>query len=274
MIYPLSVTSPDRPRIRHPWRLLAVLAIAGIAVSAVVVARPWVPAPVTIAAGPEAAVSAPVPLQLPEHPRVLVFGDSWTWGAAADVPTDGYAYLIGRDLGWKTTVDGVRGSGYLKQGFIEPGVNGGTFGERIAHLDPGLDPDLVIIEGSINDRREPAAGYRGAVVKAWDALAKLYPRAAFVVMGPAPQILPVEATTARIDRDLSSLAAARGWWYVSPIEEHWITRQNWPWVIDAAANNHPSTRGHAYLAERLTEALQTMGESKVIADAPHDDIAP
>jgi lysophospholipase L1-like esterase len=268
------MSSADRTRIRHPWRLLAALAVAGVAVCAVAISRPWTPAPVTVAAGSDAAVSAPAPLALPEHPHVLVFGDSWTWGAAADVPTDGYAYLIGRELGWETKVDGVRGSGYLKHGFIEPGVDGGTFGQRIAHLDPDLNPDLVIVEGSINDRREPAAGYRPAVKAAWNALAKLYPRAEFVIMGPAPQILPVEPATARIDRDLAALAGQRGWWYVSPIEQHWITTKNWPWVIDAAANNHPSTAGHRYLAEKLTEALQTMGESKVIADAPHDDLAP
>ncbi|WP_292878278.1 SGNH/GDSL hydrolase family protein [Microbacterium sp.] len=270
------MTSPDRPRIRHPWRLLAALAVAGVAVAAVAIGRPWTPAPVVAAADGRqpVAAAAPAPLHLPEHPHVLVFGDSWTWGAAADLPTDGYAYLIGRDLGWETTVDGVRGSGYLKRGFLEPGVDGGTFGERIARLDPDLDPDLVIIEGSINDRRAPEAGYRGAVTRAWNALAALYPKASFVVMGPAPQILPVESGTARIDRDLSALAAHRGWWYVSPVEQHWITTRNWSWVIDAAANNHPSTRGHEYLAEKLTEALQSMGDRKVIADAPHTDLEP
>jgi lysophospholipase L1-like esterase len=265
------VTSPDRLRLRHPWRILLALAVAGAAVVGVAVWRPWVSAPVTVAAAKGAAVVAPAPLHLPEHPKVLIFGDSWTWGAAADVPTDGYAYLIGKDLDWDTTVDGVRGSGYLKHGFVAPGIDGGTFGQRIAKLDPDLKPDLVIVEGSINDRREPAAGYPSAVTAAWDALAKLYPEASFVIMGPAPQILPVEPATARIDRDLAALAGERGWWYVSPIEQHWITRTNWSWVIDHAANDHPSTRGHEYLAERLAEALQTMGESKVIADAPHDD---
>ncbi len=214
------------------------------------------------------AVIAPAALALPEQPRVLVFGDSWTYGSAASLPTLGYAYVLGQRLDWQATVDGVRGSGYLK-----PGLDGGSYGERIAALDPALDPDLVIVEGSINDRRLPATGYRDAVTAAWDALAALYPEASIVILGPAPQVLPVEETTARIDADLADLAAARGWWYISPIADEWITTDNYAQVIDSGiGRDHPSTNGHAYLASRVAEALATMSESTgVVADAPHDE---
>ncbi|MFX3691204.1 hypothetical protein ACJBQV_10375, partial [Streptococcus suis] len=76
-------------------------------------------------------------------------------------PTLGFAYRLADELGWQTIVDGVRGSGYLK-----PGIDGPSYGERIAALDPGIDPDLVIIEGSINDRRLYPSGYRDAVTAA------------------------------------------------------------------------------------------------------------
>src|SRR5690606_17419052 len=211
---------------RRTRRLRAALAALGaLAVVAGLVLgawRPWAPLVETApaaAAGPEAA--APAPLVLPEHPRVLVFGDSWTYGSAATVPTDGYAYLLAGLLDGETIVRGVRGSGYLKAG-----VDGPAYGERIAALDPALDPDLVIVQGSINDRREPAEGYAAAVNAAWDALAALYPEAQIVVLGPAPHELPVGAATARIDRDLASLAAQRGWWYISPVQENWITEVN------------------------------------------------
>jgi hypothetical protein len=36
-------------------------------------------------------------------------------------------------------------------------------------------------------------------------------------------VLPVEAATARIDRDLRAAAAARDWWYISPLADDWIT---------------------------------------------------
>ena len=180
------------------------------------------------------AAAAPAPLALPDQPRVLIFGDSWVYGSAAIVPTLGFAYRIGESEGWDTVIDGVRGSGYLK-----PGLDGGTYGERIGALDPALDPDLVIVEGSINDRRLPAAGYREAVTAVWDALQALYPEARIVILGPAPQVLPVEAATARIDADLAELAAARGWWYISPIAEDWITPANYPEMIDTGRRPRP-----------------------------------
>ena len=209
-----AASAPARPRrVRRFWPL-AIAALAIAAVCALAAVRPWAGAPGAVVAEAQDAapsVIAPIALALPDEPRVLIFGDSWTYGSAAALPTLGYAYVVGERLGWQTTVDGVRGSGYLK-----PGLDGGAYGERIAALDPALDPDLIIIEGSINDRRLPATGYREAVTAAWDSLAALYPSASIVVLGPAPQVLPVEEATARIDADLSALAAARGWWYISP----------------------------------------------------------
>ncbi|SFS00105.1 Lysophospholipase L1 [Microbacterium sp. cf046] len=273
MTTPNTASATRSSRARRARRLwpFAVAALAIAAVCAVAALRPWAPEPSAVVATgqePVAVAVAPAALTLPEQPRVLIFGDSWTYGSAATLPTLGYAYLIGEQLGWETIVDGVRGSGYLK-----PGLDGGSFGERIAALDPTMDPDLVIIEGSINDRRLPAAGYRDAVTSAWDALAALYPDATIVVLGPAPQVLPVEKATVRIDADLAELAAARGWWYISPIAQEWITTDNYAEVIDTGiGRDHPSTNGHAYLATRLAEALSAIsGETDVIADAPHDE---
>ena len=148
----------------------------------------------------------------------------------------------------------MRGSGYLK-----PGIDGADFGTRIAALDPALDPDLVIVQGSINDRREGADGYRAAVDAAWDTLARVYPRAQVVILGPAPQVLPVEAATARIDRDLRAAAAARDWWYISPLADGWITAENYATVIDTGVGrDHPSTAGHRYLAEHLAAAVASL----------------
>lgn len=268
-----SASTPERPRRTRRFWPLAVAALAIAAVCALAAVRPWAGPDTVVAQAPDAAPapSAPRALALPDEPRALIFGDSWTYGSAAALPSLGYAYVVGQRLGWHTTVDGVRGSGYLK-----PGVDGGTYGQRIAALDPALDPHLIIVEGSINDRRLPATRYREAVTAAWDALAALYPSASVVVLGPAPQVLPVEKTTARIDADLSALAAARGWWYISPIAEGWITPDNYAGVIDTAIGRyHPSTAGHAYLASRLAEALAGMSEGTgAVADAPHDGPSP
>lgn len=242
-------------RAQRPLWPIIVLAVAVALVCAVAAWRPWASPSTPASDGADAAPAgdiAPAPLVLPDHASVLIFGDSWTYGSAADRPTDGYAYVVGDLMEWNTTVDGVRGSGYLK-----PGVDGPSFGTRIAALDPALNPDLIILQGSINDRRLYPGGYPTAVNAAWDTLVAIYPDAQFVVLGPAPQVLPVEAPTALIDRDLSALAAARGWAYISPIAQEWITPRDYAWIIDTGeGNDHPTTEGHRYLAERLAEAIR------------------
>lgn len=259
--------APGSLRARRPWLPVLGAALAVAAVCALGMWRPWVTpsAPAAVEADTVVAV-APATLDLPDRPRVLIFGDSWVYGSAATVPTLGFAYRLGENLGWDAVVDGVRGSGYLK-----PGIDGGSYPERVAALDPQLDPDLIILEGSINDRRLYPEGYTDAVTGVWDELASLYPDAAIVILGPAPQVLPVESATARIDGDLSRLAAERGWWYISPIAEGWITEANYLDVIDTGpiGRDHPSTDGHAYLAERVAEALDRMtAPTEVVADAP------
>lgn len=256
--------NPAVARRRLPVAGVGIAVLLALAAVVIGVWRPWTGSPVTdpvgaAASGDDVAAIAPAPLVLPDNPTVLVFGDSWTYGSAATVPTQGYAYLLAGLLDGETIVNGVRGSGYLK-----PGIDGPTFGDRIAALDPALDPDLVIVQGSINDRTMGAAGYRDAVNSAWDAMAATYPRATIVILGPAPHELPVGGATRRIDADLSELAAARGWWYISPLAQNWITDQNYLSVIDVAAGRkHPSTDGHRYLAEKLAAALRELGEAPV-----------
>ncbi|MFC8680914.1 SGNH/GDSL hydrolase family protein [Microbacterium ureisolvens] len=267
--------APGRTRARRLWLPLLAAALAVAAVCAVAVLRPWgAPSepvrPVAAAEGEAQAAASvpPAPLALEEGARVLVFGDSWVYGSAANVPALGFAYLLAGQLGVETIVDGVRGSGYLK-----PGLDGPSYGERIAALDPALAPDLILVEGSINDRKLYPAGYREAVTAAWDALASTYPDADIVILGPSPQVLPVQSATREIDAELSALAAARGWWYISPIAEDWITTANYLDVIDTGpvGRDHPSTAGHAYLADRVARAVERLeGQPAIVADAPHD----
>jgi lysophospholipase L1-like esterase len=267
MTYPLSMPASGRRRPRRSWAALGAVALAVALVCALAAWRPWITPTVDAASPTQAPIAAvaPAALALPENPRVLVFGDSWVYGSAAIVPTLGFAYRLGPMLDADVVVDGVRGSGYLK-----PGIDGPAYGERVAALDPALDPDLVIIEGTINDRRLPAEGYRDAVTAVWDAVVALYPEATIVVMGPAPHVLPVEDAIARIDADLAELAAARGWWYISPVAENWIVAENYLSVIDTGlGRNHPSTEGHRYLAARVAESLAAMSQgTDVAADAP------
>ena len=265
MSYSLRVHARSLPPRRRTAWALGATALAVVAIAAALLWRPWgaaTPATPQAAGEGEGVVVTPAPLVLPEQPTVLIFGDSWTYGSAASDPALGYAYVVADEAGWSTVVDGVRGSGYLR-----PGIDGPSFGDRIAVLDPSLRPDLVIVQGSINDRREGAAGYTQAVDAAWDRLTEIYPDAQIVILGPAPQVLPVESETARIDRDLADRAAARGWWYISPIEDGWITDANYREIIDTSevGRDHPSTAGHASLASRLADAVAAITEAPVVA---------
>lgn len=240
-------------RLAFSPRRLAVLALGIFLAVALTVAALWLrPTPSTPVAQPERPQTVEGPR---EAPRVLVFGDSWTYGMAATEREEGYAYLLSGIGGWNVTVDGEPGSGYLRKGFW-----GRTFGERIAQLDAGADPGLIVLQGSINDRTQPESGYRAAVDAAWDDLAERFPDAQVLVLGPAPQVLPVEDATARIDRDLSDLADERGWPYVSPVQERWITQADYDDLIDTSkkGKNHPSDEGHRYLAEKVAAAIRPL----------------
>ncbi len=242
---------------RRSAAVLGALAAVIAVICAFALWRPWAsgPAPVSRAEAVAQQAAPVASLELPARPRVLVLGDSWTFGSAAASPTLGYAYVLADLLDGETIVNGSRGSGYLV-----PGVDGGTFGERIAELDAGLELDLVIVQGSINDRKVSLTGYEEAVDAAWDALAATYPGVPIVILGPAPQVLPVESKTAEIDGMLQAAAAARGWAYVSPIAEQWITAANYDWIIDTGeiGRDHPTTAGHAYLAERVADAIDAL----------------
>ncbi|MEV8266595.1 SGNH/GDSL hydrolase family protein [Microbacterium sp. NPDC076911] len=263
------MTPHPKARVSRPWWAVIAVGFALAVVCATTLWRPWLQtsAPVAGAESQPVGTTAEA-LVLPTSPRVLVFGDSWVYGSAAIVPELGFAYRLGADLGWEVRVDGVRGSGYLK-----PGIDGPAYGTRFEAMDAALSPDLIIVQGSINDRRlyEPAA-YQGAVNAAWDELAAKYPAASIVILGPAPQVLPIEAATEQIDQELATLAAERGWWYISPIAESWIIAANYLDVIDTGAGrDHPSTEGHAYLAERVMTALgEIIAPTEVVADAPED----
>jgi len=246
------------------WQRPAVAIVGALAVLCAVVLgvwRPWIPPAASAPLAAAASGIAPAPIVLPEHPRVLVFGDSWTYGSAATPVTGGYAYRLADLIDGETVVRGVRGSGYQK-----PGIDGPSFGERITALDAAIRPDLIIIQGSINDRRENPASFPQAVNAAWDSLTKKFPKTSIVVLGPAPHELPVGAATARIDHDLERLAAARGWWYISPVQDQWITEANYLDLIDVGAGRkHPSNAGHEFLAQKVFDALQSFSTAPVTA---------
>lgn len=196
---------------------------------------------------PSAATPTPTPTP---SPSMLVFGDSWTRGMAATDTAHAYPHLTGELLGWDVTALGEDGSGYL-----HPGELGGFYGTRVAELNPDLDPDVVIVQGSVNDRNELISALPRAARAVWRAVESTYPEADVIILGPAPSTLPLDERVEGIDAVLADLAAEAGLDYISPIAEEWLTEANIGEYIDASAAFHPSDAGHAYLAERLAADL-------------------
>ena len=77
------------------------------------------------------------------------------------------------------------------------------------------------------------------------------PRDLLLGWGAAPELVD------RAEEHLAELAALRGWNYISPLAEQWITDRNYQRVIDAG-DLHPSTAGHAYFALRLANDLAAL----------------
>ena len=206
----------------------------------------------------------------PITPRVLIFGDSWVYGSAAIVPTLGFAYLLGESEGWDTIVDGVRGSGYLK-----PGLDGGSYRERIAALDPALDPDLIIVEGSINDRRLPADGIPGCrhrrLGRARSPLSRApdrdpRPRAAGAARSRRPPraSTPTSSRARRAARLVVHLADRRGLDHRRPTTSTSSTPAS-------ARTTRPRTATPTSRSGSPSRSRRSRTGTDVAADAPHDE---
>lgn len=109
---------------------------------------------------------------------------------------------------------------------------------------------MVIIEGGIND--QPARSLAPLAEAAEATISTLRKRAGapVILVGPSPNSIPYSSRLDDIDRRLRVAADAEEVHYISPLQEHWITKGNVGWVIDPKTG-HPGTRGHGYYGKRL-----------------------
>jgi lysophospholipase L1-like esterase len=241
---------PPAPR----WAAVAIAVLAvAVAVLAVIAYRDSSAsersgaAPATTEA---AAPTAPI-LTLPgPGASVLFFGDSYTQGYGAEPEENGYAYLVAADFGWVPTIDAVSGTGYL-----DPGPNGeGTYLERMAQL-PDVAPELVILQGGLNDQDmtptgpavDDAAGQVVAAVRA------RYPGAQIVLFGPVAPTGTPSRELVTVNSALHRVADDEGLPWISPITRRWDLAGR---LI--ADQIHPDTEGHRYLADQLSQSLRDL----------------
>jgi lysophospholipase L1-like esterase len=178
---------------------------------------------------------------------VSFIGDSWTAGVGA---TDGvgYAPLTGRLLGWQHRVLGVGGSGYVRGG-----SGNVPFHERIAPAVLG-NPDVVVVQGTINERSTPSPELASAVT---DTLTRLVaaagPDTTVLVLG-ASQVPGVPAQYVDKVNDVVRAEAARqGLDFVDVAAEGWSDPAD-PSIW--ADPYHVNDAGARAIAERLAPVLE------------------
>lgn len=237
-----------RPRVLVVVILVAVLAVLAVSVGVVLTSKvsarrtACTPSSGPIASGTAAESS---PLVLPARPRVLIFGDSYTEGQGAQPLTQGYAYQVGPMLNWDVTVFGVGGTGYLAPGPRDEG----TYEARLAKAPPGPF-DLVVVQGSTNDARQPISGLSAAVTRTIQAVRTTYAPAQILMLGPIDLHGTSSKPMTQVNVVVRDSARALGVSYIDAMGEQWFQHDTSKPYINPS-NGHPNNQGHALIASNF-----------------------
>jgi lysophospholipase L1-like esterase len=230
------------------WPLVGSGLIGALIAVAVIVATTGGTGGVRSASATRPASTTTAPAPPPAEPRIAFIGDSWTEGIGATA-LEGYAEVTADRLGWASEVLGVGGSGYVAPG------RGSTFEQRIDRA-VAFDPDVVVVQGSINER---ATDLAVLAIAAGRTLAELRDKvdddAQILVVGAS--YVPGEdvGVVAGINRTIGAAAARVGLPFVNPAVEDWNDPQD-PSIW--ADSRHPNDLGVAQVADHLVPLLREM----------------
>ena len=214
-------------------------------------APPPAPDPTCSLPDPRPAL-VPGSLVLPAQPAVLILGDSYTQGTGADPQTKGWAYLVGKPLGWRVTVNGIGGTGYVNPG--PPG--GGTYLQRLPTLQ-GRSFDLVVLQGGSNDHDATYPALQQAVSQTVDAVRTEFGGAAVVIVGPATPYRRPDAVRVLMQCVLAGYAVQQQLSFIDPMSEDWFADG----YGDAYANpeiGHPNNAGYRRMADRFEADVRVL----------------
>lgn len=249
---------------------LAVLAVAAVWVAALALApRPpegAFPAPSGVASltvdpstvdpspSPSASPTPTAPVtpkfELPENPRVLIVGDSYTAGWGAETESEGWAHVAGSLMSPAVMIDGIPGTGFAWGGGAS-NEQGDQFSVRLQSIaaEQTFTPDVLVLQGGQNDvLLRDDARVTAAVAATVSEARELWPGIKVVIMGPsAPE--PLASTLKQTNAAVSAGATAAGVPFIDASGEHWFTAENsGSFYTDGA---HVNAAGHNLIAERF-----------------------
>ncbi|MDL5159174.1 SGNH/GDSL hydrolase family protein [Actinomycetospora termitidis] len=236
-----AAISPSPEYRRRVPRAVVVILTAGavLAVATALVASALAPRP---AVGPGSVVA--------------VLGDSYSAGTAeGGLGAAGWTARLAHDRGWRLTDTAIPGTGYLR---ARP--DAGTY--AAAQLDAALAvaPDLVVVQGSLNDADLPPAQVAAAATALYRTIRDRAPLARLVVVGPAwPDASPSVDVVAVRDA-LGVAARAAGALWIDPMTDDWFGGPVPDGTVLIGTDRlHPTDAGHRLMADRVADALTHAG---------------
>ena len=195
----------------------------------------------------------------PKPPAVDFLGDSYTVGVN-DVPTwRTYASVLARAKGWRTSV-----AGYAFAGFVHTDRYGRDYADLFRReLARRPAPDLLVIAGAHNDRREPSHRIRVKTAALLTGIHRHWPHTRLVVVGPMWGGTPTHGAL-RVRDAVRTAAKARHVPFIDPLRQKWLTGDREKHTGNAARyvlpdGTHPNIAGHRHMAARLGTDLTRLG---------------
>jgi GDSL-like lipase/acylhydrolase family protein len=209
-------------------------------------------ASVSFTAPAEAMTPRPAATAERGHPRALFFGDSYFvgGGCSPDAKQD-MAYLAGTELGYRPTVRGAGGTGFVAANpeyDLPPylgQIHDGAFDLR--------NPQLVVVAGGSNDVGLPLDEVKKNAKKILRIARQRFPRALLVLVGPMD---PYGGYADSIPiRDVLHVVAKQ---LDVPFIDDMTWLQSHPdWLCDDYV--HPTYAAEVPLGQRLAKALRKLG---------------
>jgi lysophospholipase L1-like esterase len=199
-----------------------------------------------------AKTPGPAPTAQKGHPRALFFGDSYFvgGGCSPDRKQD-MAYLAGTALGYRTTVRGAGGTGFVA---ANPDYDLPAY---LAQIKAGAldvkNPSLVVIAGGSNDVGLPIGRIKKNAAKILHIAREKYPHALLVLVGPMDPYGGYDDSIP-IRNGLRSVAKKA---HVPFVDDMTWLQEHPDWLCDDYV--HPTYAAEVPLGQLLASALRKRG---------------